>query len=70
VATRLTPGWTVVLGALLIVAAMVGATLVWLAALPGWLTGGLLAIASVMALVGWIMTFRDLSPPRNRRPRS
>jgi UDP-N-acetylmuramyl pentapeptide phosphotransferase/UDP-N-acetylglucosamine-1-phosphate transferase len=68
VATRLTPGRTVVLGALLIVAAMVGATLVWEAALPGWLTGVLLVVALVMALVGWIMTFRDLSPPRRRRP--
>jgi UDP-N-acetylmuramyl pentapeptide phosphotransferase/UDP-N-acetylglucosamine-1-phosphate transferase len=68
VATRLTPGRTVVLGALLVVAAMVGATLVWEAALPGWLTGVLLVVALVMALVGWIMTFRDLSPPRRRRP--
>jgi len=57
----------VVLGALLIVAAMVGATFVWLAALPGWLTTVLLVITLVMALVGWVMTFRDLSPPRRRR---
>ena len=68
-APRLSPGRTVVLGAALIVAAMVGATFVWLAPLPGWLTAVLLVIALVMALGGWVMTFRDLSPPRNRRPR-
>jgi UDP-N-acetylmuramyl pentapeptide phosphotransferase/UDP-N-acetylglucosamine-1-phosphate transferase len=65
----LSPGRTVVLGAALIVAAMVGATFVWLAPLPGWLTSVLLVLALVMALVGWVMTFRDLSPPRNRRSR-
>ena len=68
-APRLSPGRTVVLGAALIVAAMVGATFVWLAPLPGWLTAALLVLALVMALVGWVMTFRDLSPPRNRRGR-
>lgn len=66
-APRLSPGRTVVLGALLIVAAMVGATFVWLSALPGWAKAVLLVITLVMALVGWVMTFRDLSPPRNRR---
>jgi predicted CDP-diglyceride synthetase/phosphatidate cytidylyltransferase len=66
-APRLSPGRTVVLGAALIVAAMVGATFVWLAPLPGWLTAVLLVIALLMALTGWVMTFRDLSPPRNRR---
>ena len=68
VAPRLSPGRTVVLGAALIVAAMVGATFVWLAPLPGWLTTVLLVVTLVMALVGWVMTFRDLSPPRRRRP--
>jgi UDP-N-acetylmuramyl pentapeptide phosphotransferase/UDP-N-acetylglucosamine-1-phosphate transferase len=67
VAPRLSPGRTVVLGALMIVAAMVGATFVWLAPLPGWLTTVLLVIALVTALVGWVMTFRDLAPPRRRR---
>jgi UDP-N-acetylmuramyl pentapeptide phosphotransferase/UDP-N-acetylglucosamine-1-phosphate transferase len=61
------PGRTVVVGALLIVAAMIGGTLAWEAALPGWLTVLLLVLALVMALAGWVMTFRDLSPPRRRR---
>jgi hypothetical protein len=63
------PRRTVVYGAGLIVAAMVGATLTWQSALPGWLTAVLLVVALVMALAGWVMTFRDLSPPRNRRSR-
>ena len=62
------PRRTVVYGAALIVAAMVGATLVWESALPGWLTAVLLVLTLVMALVGWGMTFRDLSPSRRRRP--
>ena len=61
------PRRTVVYGAALIVAAMVGATFVWESALPSWLTGALLVLALVMALAGWIMTFRDLSPRRRRR---
>lgn len=60
------PRRTVVYGALLIVVAMVGATLVWEAALPGWVTALLLVVALLMALVGWVMTFRDLSPRRRR----
>jgi UDP-N-acetylmuramyl pentapeptide phosphotransferase/UDP-N-acetylglucosamine-1-phosphate transferase len=60
------PRRTVVYGAALIVAAMVGATFVWEAALPGWLTAVLLIVTLVMALAGWIMTFRDLSPRRRR----
>jgi UDP-N-acetylmuramyl pentapeptide phosphotransferase/UDP-N-acetylglucosamine-1-phosphate transferase len=62
------PRRTVVYGAALIVAAMVGATFVWESALPEWLTGVLLVLTLVMALAGWIMTFRDLSPRRRRRP--
>ena len=58
------PRRTVVYGALLIVAAMVGATLAWEAALPGWLTTVLLVLALLMALTGWVMTFRDLTPRR------
>ena len=56
-----------VLGAALIVAAMVGSTFVWLSGLPGWAKAVLLVLALVSALTGWVMTFRDLSPPRNRR---
>lgn len=61
------PRRTVVYGALLIVGAMVGATLVWEAHLAGWLTVVLLVAALVAALVGWVMTFRDASPRRRRR---
>jgi UDP-N-acetylmuramyl pentapeptide phosphotransferase/UDP-N-acetylglucosamine-1-phosphate transferase len=60
------PRRTVVYGAVLIVAAMVGATFVWESALPGWLTAALLVLALAMALAGWVMTFRDLSPRRRR----
>jgi UDP-N-acetylmuramyl pentapeptide phosphotransferase/UDP-N-acetylglucosamine-1-phosphate transferase len=63
------PRRTVVYGGALIIAAMVGATFVWQAALPGWLTAALLALTLVMALVGWLMTFRDLTPSRRRRRR-
>jgi UDP-N-acetylmuramyl pentapeptide phosphotransferase/UDP-N-acetylglucosamine-1-phosphate transferase len=61
------PRRTVVYGALLIVAAMVGATVVWDSALPRWLRTALLLVALGMALVGWVMTFRDLAPRRPRR---
>jgi UDP-N-acetylmuramyl pentapeptide phosphotransferase/UDP-N-acetylglucosamine-1-phosphate transferase len=60
------PRRTVVYGAALIVAAMVGATFAWESGLPRWLTTVLLVVALVMALVGWVMTFRDLSPRRRR----
>ena len=60
------PRRTVVYGAALIIAAMVGATFVWEAGLPSWLTASLLVVTLVMALVGWGMTFRDLSPRRRR----
>jgi Zn-dependent protease with chaperone function len=62
------PRWTVVLGGLLIVAAMVGATFAWLSGLPGALKAVLLVLALLAAIAGWVMTFRDLSNPR-RRPR-
>jgi UDP-N-acetylmuramyl pentapeptide phosphotransferase/UDP-N-acetylglucosamine-1-phosphate transferase len=61
------PMRTPVYGALLIVGAMVGATLVWQSGLPGWLRGALLVLALPVALAGWLMTFRDLSPRRRRR---
>ena len=60
------PRWTVVVGGLLIVAAMVGATVVWLSALPGAVKVVLLVVALVAAVAGWIFTFRDLSRPRRR----
>ena len=61
------PKVTVVVGGVLIVAAMVGATVVWVNDVPGWLTTVLLLVALVTALTGWLMTFRDLTPPRRRR---
>jgi hypothetical protein len=63
------PMRTPVYGALLIAAAMIGATLVVYdgGAMPGWLHAALLILAIPVALVGWLMTFRDLSPPRRRR---
>jgi hypothetical protein len=63
------PMRTPVYGALLIVGAMLGATLVVVRGdgLPRWLYAGLLLLAIPVALAGWIMTFRDLSQPRRRR---
>jgi UDP-N-acetylmuramyl pentapeptide phosphotransferase/UDP-N-acetylglucosamine-1-phosphate transferase len=63
------PRRTPVYGGLLIVAAMVGATAVWVQGrgLPGWLRAGLMVLALVAALAGWLMTFRDLGKPRRRR---
>jgi UDP-N-acetylmuramyl pentapeptide phosphotransferase/UDP-N-acetylglucosamine-1-phosphate transferase len=60
------PRWTVVLGGLLIVAAMIGATFAWISDLPGALKAALLVVALLAALAGWVMTFRDLSNPRRR----
>ncbi|RBY76791.1 hypothetical protein DQ238_16095 [Geodermatophilus sp. TF02-6] len=62
------PRRTPVYGGLLIVTAMVGATLVWTSGLPGGLKAAALVLALVAAVAGWLMTFRDLSNPR-RRPR-
>jgi UDP-N-acetylmuramyl pentapeptide phosphotransferase/UDP-N-acetylglucosamine-1-phosphate transferase len=61
------PMRTPVYGGLMIVAAMVGATLVWQHIGVVWLRDALLVVALGMALAGWIMTFRDLSNPRPRR---
>jgi UDP-N-acetylmuramyl pentapeptide phosphotransferase/UDP-N-acetylglucosamine-1-phosphate transferase len=63
------PMRTPVYGAALIVAAMLGSIVVWQSHWPSWLKGALLAAALVMALAGWLMTFRDLSRPRSRSPR-
>jgi UDP-N-acetylmuramyl pentapeptide phosphotransferase/UDP-N-acetylglucosamine-1-phosphate transferase len=60
------PMRTPVYGGLLIVAAMVGATLAWQHVGPVWLRDVLLVVALVAALGGWVMTFRDLSNPRRR----
>lgn len=59
---------TPVYGGLLIAAAMVGATVIVLrgGGLPGWLRTTLLVLAIPVALAGWLMTFRDLSPRRRR----
>ncbi|WP_116449654.1 hypothetical protein [Blastococcus litoris] len=65
------PMRTPVYGGLLIVAAMLGATWAWQAALPVWLRDVLLVVALLAALAGWLMTFRDLTPSRRstrRRP--
>ena len=56
-------------GGLLVVAAMVGATLVvrsgadW----PGWVRPVVIAVAVVAILVGALLTLRDRTPPRRRR---
>jgi UDP-N-acetylmuramyl pentapeptide phosphotransferase/UDP-N-acetylglucosamine-1-phosphate transferase len=64
------PRRTVVYGGLLIAAAMLGATWLWTSggALPGWLRTALLVLCLPLALTGWVMTFRDLTPSRRRRP--
>ncbi len=64
------PMRTPVYGALLIIAAMIGSTLVWESGWPGWLRTGLLFVALAVAITGWLMTFRDLTPPRRPRGRS
>lgn len=65
------PRRTPVYGALMIVAAMVGASLLWESALVGWLRTTLLVLCIPLAVTGWLMTFRDLSRPlpRDRRRR-
>ena len=61
------PMRTPVYGGLLIIGAMLGATVVWQAGLPVWLRDVLMVAALIAALAGWLMTFRDLSPSRRRR---
>ena len=58
---------TPVYGGLLIVGAMIGATLAWLDVDIVWLRTVLLVAALLAALAGWLMTFRDLSGVRPRR---
>jgi len=61
------PMRTPVYGAALIVAAMLGSVFVWQSGWPAWLRVSLLVVALVVALAGWLMTFRDLSRPIKRR---
>lgn len=60
---------TPVYGALLIIGAVLGSIAVWEGSEPTWLRNCLMIVALLVAFTGWLMTFRDLSPPR-RRPRS
>jgi len=62
------PMRTPVYGGLLIVGAMLGSVAVWEDVSPAWLRNALLVVALIAALAGWLMTFRDLSRPRRRRP--
>ena len=62
------PMRTPVYGGLLIAAAMIGSTLVvadgggW----PGWLRAVLLVLALLIAIGGWLLTFRDVTGTRRR----
>jgi len=58
---------TPVYGALLIIGAMIGSVVVWQASEPIWLRNSLMVVLLIVAFTGWLMTFRDLSPPRRRR---
>jgi UDP-N-acetylmuramyl pentapeptide phosphotransferase/UDP-N-acetylglucosamine-1-phosphate transferase len=62
------PMRTPVYGGLLITGALLGSILVWEGSEPTWLRTCLMVALLIVALVGWLMTFRDLSPPRRRRP--
>jgi hypothetical protein len=61
------PMRTPVYGALLIMGSMLGAIAVWEGNEPTWLRNSLMVVLLVVALAGWLMTFRDLTPPRRRR---
>jgi hypothetical protein len=63
------PMRTPVYGGLLIAAAMLTGVLVVTAGAgwPGWLRAALFVLALLVALSGWLMTFRDLTPSRRRR---
>jgi UDP-N-acetylmuramyl pentapeptide phosphotransferase/UDP-N-acetylglucosamine-1-phosphate transferase len=63
------PRRTPVYGGLLIAAAMLTGVLAVTAGAgwPGWLRAGVLVAALLVALTGWLLTFRDLTPPRRRR---
>ncbi|HEV7186653.1 MAG TPA: hypothetical protein VGN28_02030 [Blastococcus sp.] len=57
---------TPVYGGLLIMLAMLGSIVVWEGGEPTWLRTCLMVVALVVALAGWLMTFRDLTPSRRR----
>jgi hypothetical protein len=40
---------------------------VWQGSEPIWLRNSLMVVLLIVAFTGWLMTFRDLSPPRRRR---
>jgi hypothetical protein len=61
------PMRTPVYGALLIIGAMIGSVVVWQGSEPTWLRNSLMVGLLLVAVAGWLMTFRDLSPPRRRR---
>jgi hypothetical protein len=58
---------TPVYGALLVIGAMSGSVVVWQGSEPIWLRNSLMVVLLIVAFTGWLMTFRDLSPPRRRR---
>jgi UDP-N-acetylmuramyl pentapeptide phosphotransferase/UDP-N-acetylglucosamine-1-phosphate transferase len=62
------PRRTPVYGGALIVLAMLLGVLVMTGgvAWPGWLKAVLLVLALLVAIAGWLLTFRDLTPSRRR----
>jgi len=58
---------TPVYGALMIMGAMLASIAVWEGSEPVWLRNSLMVLLLIVALAGWLMTFRDLTPPRKRR---
>ena len=62
------PMRTPVYGGLLMTGALLGSIVVWRGGEPTWLRNCLLVLALIVAFVGWLLTFRDLSPRRRRRP--
>jgi UDP-N-acetylmuramyl pentapeptide phosphotransferase/UDP-N-acetylglucosamine-1-phosphate transferase len=60
---------TPVYGGLLIALAMLTGVLVVSAGTswPGWARAVVLVGALLVAITGWLLTFRDLTPPRRRR---
>jgi hypothetical protein len=58
---------TPVYGALMIMGAMLASIAVWKGSEPVWLRNSLMVLLLIAALAGWLMTFRDLTPPRKRR---
>ena len=61
------PMRTPVYGALMIMGAMLASIVVWRGSEPVWLRNCLMVLLLIVALAGWLMTFRDLTPRRKRR---